>query len=128
MDRFSYIVMDRLAALREDDLRPILHSLADCGFQGVEFNLTEPAGLPLNTLQQLVSEYSLQVTSFLTGEAYFDGLCLILSSPRAEVRRQTVERLIRYFDAALRFGSILVVGLLQGTRRDEQDLNAATTR
>lgn len=126
MHRLSYIVMDRLAALREDDLRPILSTLADSGYQGVEFNLTHPTAIPPLSLLHLTQEYHLTVPSFLTGEAYFDGYCL--SSPRAEVRRQTVDRLISYLDIAQLFQSILVVGLLQGTRRDEADPLAANTR
>ena len=118
--------MDRLASIPAADLRRVLGVLRDAGYEGVEFNLTEPFGIDPGELEKLLSEVGLVVPSFLTGEAYFDGLCL--SSPRADVRRQTVERLIRYLDIARRFGSILVVGLLQGTRRDEPDVHVAAAR
>lgn len=113
IERLSYIIMDRLSALPEERLRPMLAVLADCGYQGVEFNLTRPQPVEPERLLAVVTEYGLRVPSFLTGEAYFDGYCL--SSPRAKVRRQTVERLIGYLDIARRFDAVLVAGLLQGT-------------
>ena len=64
--------------------------------------------------------------SFLTGEAYQDGLCL--SSPDASVRDRTVRRLTGYLDVAREFGALLVVGLLQGERRDEPDPVVANRR
>jgi sugar phosphate isomerase/epimerase len=106
--------------------RDALRVLADCGYEGVELNVTEPFGLDFDLLDRWTREFHLTIPSFLTGEAYFDGLCL--SSPDPEVRRRTVERLIGYLDVAERFGSILVVGLLQGLRRDEPDPVVANAR
>ncbi len=124
--RYSFIVMDRLASIPAAGLRHVLGVLRDAGYDGVELNLTEPFGIDPGLLERWLAEFGLVVPSFLTGEAYFDGLCL--SSPRADVRRQTVERLIRSLDIARRFGSILVVGLLQGTRRDEPEADVAAGR
>jgi sugar phosphate isomerase/epimerase len=104
----------------------MLRTLADCGYDGVEFNLTEPSAVAAGRLVEFVGEYGLAVPSFLTGEAYFDGLCL--SSPQGDVRRRTVERLIRYLDTVERFGAVMVVGLLQGMRRDEPDAEVAAGR
>ncbi|MFN0165925.1 MAG: TIM barrel protein [Bryobacteraceae bacterium] len=127
MIRYSYIFMERLAAVQPpDQFRRILALVRECGYEGIELNLTEPMGLDADSLERWLREEGLIVPSFLTGEAYQDGLCL--SSQRAEVRRQTVERLIRYLDIAKRFRSILVVGLLQGTRRDETDPHVAAER
>src|SRR5262249_941008 len=53
---------------------------------------------------------------------------LCLSSPDVTVRRQTVERLIRYVEVASRFQAVLVVGLLQGLRRDEPNSKLANER
>ena len=127
MLRYSYIFMDRLSSLHAPaDVHRLLGTLRDCGYDGVEFNLTRPIGLDPAFLERAVNQHQLAVPSFLTGEAYFDGLCL--SSPRAEVRRQTVDRLVSYLPIAQRFGAILVVGLLQGTRRDEPNPEAAAER
>ena len=127
MIRYSFIVMQRLSAFPSPEaFRKALATLRDCGYDGVELNLTEPLGLDIDAVEKGVREFGLRIPSFLTGEAYFDGLCL--SSPDADVRRATVARLIQYLDTAERFGSILVVGLLQGLRRDEPDLEVANVR
>ena len=127
MIRYSFIVMQRLSAFPSPEaFRKALATLRDCGYDGVELNLTEPLGLDIDAVEKGVREFGLRIPSFLTGEAYFDGLCL--SSPDADVRRATVARLIQYLDTAERFGSILVVGLLQGLRRDEPDPEVANVR
>lgn len=115
--KYSFIVMD-------PPTRDTFATLRDCGYDGIELNMREP--FDLDSVERNLEDHNLVMPSFLTGEAYFDGLCL--SSPRAEVRRQTVERLIRYVDIAHRFKSIMVVGLLQGLRRDEPDPAIAATR
>lgn len=127
MLRYSYIFMDRLTSLHAPaDVHRLLGTLRDCGYDGVEFNLTQPLGLDPVFLERALNQHQLAIPSFLTGEAYFDGLCL--SSPRAEIRRQTVDRLVSYLPIAQRFDAILVVGLLQGTRRDEPNPEAAAQR
>ena len=126
MLRYSFIVMDRLASFSTPAFHDALQTLRDCGYEGVELNLTEPTGLDLNQVARWTRELNLQVPSWLTGEAYSDGLCLSSADPA--IRRATVERLIRYLDVAEQFGSILVVGLLQGLRRDEPDALIAGAR
>jgi sugar phosphate isomerase/epimerase len=115
--KYSFIVMD-------PPTRDTFATLQDCGYDGIELNMREP--FDLDSVERNLEDHNLVMPSFLTGEAYFDGLCL--SSPRAEVRRQTVERLIRYVDIAHRFKSIMVVGLLQGLRRDELSRTSAGAR
>lgn len=125
--RYSFIFMDRLAtAGGVDGLRRVFRLLRETGYDGVELNLTQPMGIEADDLLRLLEESRLVVPSFLTGEAYFDGLCL--SAPDPERRRGATERLIGYLSVAKRFGAILVVGLLQGTRRDEADGSLAHAR
>ena len=125
--RLSYIILERLGSfLTPDDLYDRLAYLKACGYDGVELNLTAPFGLDEDRLQRWLVELGLIVPSFLTGEAYGDGLCL--SAPDADVRRRATERLIDYVAIAQRFQAKLVVGLLQGTRRDEPDPQVACQR
>jgi sugar phosphate isomerase/epimerase len=127
MIRLSYIVLPRLAAFDSPaEFKGVLSCLRDCGYEGVELNITEPLGIELGLLEEMIGESGLAIPSFLTGEAYADGLCL--SSPDISVRRRTVERLIRYVDVAARFHAVLVVGLLQGQRRDEPNTDVANER
>lgn len=125
--RYSYIVIDPLVRFDSaDEIRRTFSFLKECGYDGVELNLTEPLGVELEQLKRWVDELDLAVPSFLTGEAYNDGLCL--SSPDASIRRRTVERLISCLNTAYEFDAILVVGLLQGLRSDEPDPAVAQER
>lgn len=126
MIRLSYIVLPRLSAFAGNRLEQSLAFLKECGYDGVEFNITEPLGIDVAVLERLTQRHGLAIPSFLTGEAYADGLCLC--SPDADIRRRTVERLVGYLNTAQRFGAILVVGLLQGQLRDEPDTAVANQR
>ena len=127
MIRYSYMIIDQLASFGgDDDIRRTLEFIKDCGYEGVELNLREPPGIDLDRLQQWLGEIGLIVPSFLTGEAYKEGLCLC--SPDPARRRGAVQRLIHYLDTAQQFDAILVVGLLQGLQSDEGDIGVANER
>ena len=127
MFRYSYILIDRIESIEKGDgLRRTFDLLKQAGYDGVELNLSTPLGVSLDELEQWLAESGLVVPSFLTGESYHDGLCL--SSPDAQVRSATVDRLIEYLEVAKRFQSILVVGLLQGLRSDEPSSTDANLR
>ena len=127
MIRYSYIVIDPLASFASDgEIPSTLALLKTCGYEGVEFNLTQPPGVDLDRLERWVADAGLVIASFLTGEAYREGLCLC--SPDGEIRRRTVGRLIGYLSVARRFNAVLVVGLLQGLHSDEPDESLAQDR
>jgi sugar phosphate isomerase/epimerase len=123
----SFILLTPLSAdASAEELDRRFGTLRECGYQGVELNLTGSPGIPLDQVERLARRHNLAVVSFLTGEAYHDGLCLC--SPDPKIRARTVERLTGYLDTAERFGAILVVGLLQGQLRDEPDPAVANRR
>ena len=127
MIRFSYIVIDRLDSFGSDaDVQRTLAFLKECGYDGVELNLSDPLGVSFSNLRKWIDELDLVIPSFLTGEAYNDGLCL--SSPDESIRRKAVERLNGYLETAAEFDAILVVGLMQGLRSDEPDADLANRR
>jgi sugar phosphate isomerase/epimerase len=103
-----------------ENFSAVLRRIKELGYEGVEFNLTQPAGFELNDLTRFAESIRLQVVSFLTGANYFrQGLCL--SSPRIEVREQAVEQLRKYAQIAAQFGAVLVIGQMQGFLSDEPD-------
>lgn len=127
MFRYSYIIIPPLESLGfERRVRETLALLKECGYAGVEVNLTDSPALDLDRLEQWLDELDLTIPSFLTGETYGQGLCL--SSPDPSTRRKTVDRLVGFLDVARRFKAILVVGLLQGLPSDEPDVEAAQAR
>ena len=127
MFRYSYIIIPPLESLGfERRVRETLALLKECGYSGVEVNLTDSPALDLDRLEQWLDELDLVIPSSLTGEAYGQGLCL--SSPDPAIRQRTVDRLAGYLEVARRFKAILVVGLLQGLLSDEPDVAAAQAR
>ena len=127
MIHYSFMVIPPLPALGDDSLiQQIFDSIKACGYSGIELSLTPAVYDHFDRLERWLDERELVVPSFMTGDAYGEGLCL--SSPDAEVRRRTVARLIEYLDAAERFNAILVIGLLQGLLSDEPDQAVANLR
>jgi 5-keto-L-gluconate epimerase len=124
--RYSFIIGERFVDLSADALADRLSLLADLGYAGAELQLTRAAGPELDRLETLLDKYKLSAPSFLTGEAYVDGLRLC--SPDPAIRKATIERLVSYLPAVKRFGAIMVVGLLQGLLRDEPDVSLAGPR
>ena len=127
MIKLSYIMVDPLSTLGSDaEVLRAFTFLKECGYEGVELHVTDPMGVKLSDLHKWTDELGLKIPSFLTGDAYHDGLCL--SSPDAAVRTKAVQRLIQYLDVGAEFGAILVVGLMQGLRSDEPDPAVANQR
>ena len=124
MFHYSYIIID--FSIIERDVQAAFTFLKNCGYAGVELNLTPDVLNRLDELEPILLSNELVVPAFLTGAAYEEGLCL--SSPDPGIRQRTVECLKSYLDIARRFSAILVVGLLQGLRSDEADTEVANQR
>lgn len=124
MFRYSFMIIDFSAI--EGDIQATLNFLKNCGYAGVELNLTACVLDRLDELESILLSNELVVPALLTGAAYEEGLCL--SSPDPEIRQRTVERLKSYLEIARRFNALLVVGLLQGLRRDEAVTKVANHR
>lgn len=125
--RLSYIVIQRVETFPSlAHFKQVLGVLKDCRYQGVELSMTAWLLDNLDSLESWLREYHLLVPSFLTGDGYFEGLCL--TSPEAEVRARAIERLVRCVRAAKRLNSLFVVGLLQGTAHDEPVAEVAQGR
>jgi sugar phosphate isomerase/epimerase len=123
--KFSYLMYDPVPTLPELSRR--MRRVAELGYQGIELSATHPLGFPVEEASALARELGLPIVSLLSGWSYArEGLCL--SSPRADVRQRAVKRLVEYVGLARAFGSLLVVGLMQGLRSDEPDLDVANER
>src|SRR4051794_40652210 len=105
MAKFSCILVDRPDAFGTfEKFTATLRHVKELGYDGVEFNLAQPMGFEVQALCDFSASIGLPVVSFLTGVNYFsEGLCL--SSPRAEIRQQAVERLKSYTEIVAQFGA-----------------------
>ncbi len=127
MTRFSYMVIDTPTVFADEaSARSCFELVKSCGYEGLELNISSAILEKQDLLTSLVEEHDLPIPSFLTGAVYSQGLCL--SSPDEASRQGAIDCLIRYLDLAERFGTILVVGLLQGLTRDEPDTTTALSR
>jgi sugar phosphate isomerase/epimerase len=126
MHEFSYSYMLIDFTMIETDVPAAFAFFKECGYAGVELNLTADVLSRLDELEAAARDHGLVIPSMLTGAAYQEGLCL--SSPDPPIRQQTVDRLKSYLEIADRFNAMLVVSLLQGLRSDEADADVANQR
>lgn len=124
--RHSFIIIERPVDLGPEELAARFRRLAELGYAGAELNLMPVSSAFVDRLERCLADCGLVIPSFLTGEAYGEGLCL--SSPDASVRKATVDRLVGYLPTVKRFGAAMVVGLLQGRASDEPDTALAVAR
>jgi sugar phosphate isomerase/epimerase len=126
MTRYSFLILQPPAPADADQLRRQFDHIRGCGYDGVELNLALASLNLMGRLGKWLADSGLALPSCCTGEAYADGLCL--SSPNPTARRGAVARLTEYLDAVRPFRAILVIGLLQGTQRDEPNADVAKGR
>ena len=70
MIHYSYIIIDQSSPFgSHDEPRHIFAFLKQCGYEGVELNLTEPPEVDFGRLGQWLADIGLIIPSFLTGEA-----------------------------------------------------------
>jgi len=123
--KWSYLFYEPVSTL--GDLSQRMQVLAGLGYQGIELSAAHPLGYAIEDVAALADRHGLPVVSLLSGWSYtHEGLCL--SSPDAGVRAQAVARLTEYVEQAGRLRAVLVVGLMQGLRRDEPDPARANER
>jgi sugar phosphate isomerase/epimerase len=123
--KWSYLFYEPVATPAE--LARRMQTLAALGYQGIELSAAHPLEYAIDEVAALAERYHLPVVSLLSGWSYsHEGLCL--SSPDAAVRARAVARLIEYVEQAGRLRAVVVVGLMQGLRRDEADPARANER
>jgi sugar phosphate isomerase/epimerase len=123
--KVSYLFYEPIRELADLDRR--MRHLQALGYKGIELSAFHPLPYSVDDVRALVEKHRLPVVSMLSGWSYGEeGLCL--ASPEADVRRRAVERLGDYLRQAGRLGAVVVVGLMQGLRRDEPDEARAQER
>lgn len=104
-----------------------LRVVADCGFDGADLSIRDPAALDLDALERAVAALGITVPAIATGQAWTrDGLSLTSREPSA--REGAVARLLAQADAARRFGALLAIGVIHGPVPEGESRRAAEER
>lgn len=123
----SYILESPRQYATWKDFRCDVEAVAQCGYEAIELQMATPDDFSGSDFASLLGDCGLRLAGIQTGSAYLaDGRCL--GSPDAIVRRAAIDLLKRYIDCVAPFQSLIVFGLLQGSRKDEPDRERALER
>ena len=101
------------AATFKGDLETNLQHIANLGYDGVELAIRDPKMVDLDVLEQQTKKYGLSVPAIGTGQAWGEeGLSFTDSD--ASIRRLAIERIKSHISGAVRFGAIIIIGLIRG--------------
>ena len=96
------------------DLDEILPRVAEIGYEGIEFQIRDPAQIDRARLERQVRTAGLECTAISTGQVGGeDGLYLV--HPDEDVRRRAVERFKAVLDFAAELGVDASIGRFRGT-------------
>ena len=86
---------------------------ADCGYDGVELQIKDPATRDVKALLELMKTYHLEIPAITTGMEYFgNGLSMISDDP--DIQRKAVDRLIEHVHLAAEVGGMVLFGSMRG--------------
>jgi 5-keto-L-gluconate epimerase len=123
----SYILESPQQYASWGDFRQDVEAVAQCGYEGIELQMLTPDDFGGSDFTRLLDDCGVRLAGIQTGSAYLvSGTCL--GSPDAAVRQAAIDLLKRYIDCMAPFQSVIVFGLLQGSRKDEPDRRRALER
>lgn len=103
--RFDYVL--------RGELEEVLASMAELGYQGVEYNIPDPFKLDFGRVLDATEAYGLRVSAVSTGLAHLE-YGLSLTHPDSSTRDRAVRFMAKYIELASAHGSGVVVGLIRG--------------
>lgn len=91
----------------------IFSFLSDCGYDGAELAVRDPALLDVDELEALLDRFALVVPAVGTGRAFGeDGLSF--SSDDRKIRRAAVDRILSHVNLCARLNALVIIGLIVG--------------
>jgi len=101
------------AATFKGDLETNLRCIAALGYEGVELAIRDPKLVDLDKLERLTRKFKLSVPAIGTGQAWGEE-GLSFTDPDPQVRRAAIERIKSHIPGAIRFGAVIIIGLIRG--------------
>jgi 5-keto-L-gluconate epimerase len=101
------------AATFKGDLETNLQRIAALGYDGVELAIRDPKLVNLDTLEKMTRSSKLSVPAIGTGQAWGEE-GLSFTDPDHSIRQAAVERIKSHIPIAVRFGAVIIIGLIRG--------------
>jgi 5-keto-L-gluconate epimerase len=108
------------AATFKGDLETNLRHIASLGYDGVELAIRDPKLVDLDDLEKFTRACGLTVPAIGTGQAWGEE-GLSFTDPDPSVRRLAIERIKSHIPGAVRFGALIIIGLIRGTVKPDVD-------
>ena len=133
VQKFSYVLPDPVSYATWAELEGDLACVKNAGYDAAELQIADPADLDVERLGRALQAAGLPLCAFQSGGTYASrGNCL--STANEAVRTRTIQVIERHIDFAATFGPAvagharIVLGSLQGARREEPDYDAGEAR
>jgi sugar phosphate isomerase/epimerase len=104
------------AATFKGDLETNLRTIATLGYDGVELAIRDPKLVSFDVLERIILKHKLSVPAIGTGQAWGEE-GLSFTDPDPLVRHSAIERIISHVPGAVRFGAVIIIGLIRGVIR-----------
>jgi sugar phosphate isomerase/epimerase len=101
------------AATFKGELEKNLQRIAILGYDGVELAIRDPKLVNLDNLEQLTCSSKLSVPAIGTGQAWGEE-GLSFTDPDPSVRQAAIARIKSHIPGAVRFGAVIIIGLIRG--------------
>lgn len=109
----SEILGDGAPVPLQGDLEASFKTASELGFDAVEYHLRNPETVDAGQLKTLCEKYGVAISAIGTGLEYsLNGN--IFTSPKAAIRKRTVEKFRSFIDLASHFGACVFLGLCRG--------------
>ena len=133
MTRFSYVLPDPVSYANWTEFEGDLACVKSAGCEAVELQIADPVDLHVPRLSQALDSVGLPLCAFQTGGTYATrGNCLSTADQAVRVRTlQLIERHVDFAGSigpAVAGGPRIVLGSLQGARREEPDYDRGAAR
>ena len=118
--RFAYVLPGPGSYERWSEFDADLARMKEAGYQAVELQVADPAQFDADRAARSLERLGLPLCAVQTGGTYATrGNCLCTADEA--VRRRTIALLRTFVDFAASWKPVLVLGSLQGARKDEPD-------
>ncbi|MBW1808917.1 MAG: sugar phosphate isomerase/epimerase [Deltaproteobacteria bacterium] len=110
------------AATFQGDLNDNLAAIAQMGYDGVELAIRDPEQVDGQSILDQASRHQLEISAIGTGQAWGEE-GLSFSDPDPQVRQNAIQRIIKHLPIAAKCQAILIIGLIRGVPKPEQDID-----